>query len=96
MPILIQVACAGVNHPDVLQRLGFYAPPPDASPLLGLEVAGRIAALGAGVDSWRVGDLVTALVHGGGYAEYCIARAGQLLPVPAGMELASAAALPET
>ena len=94
--VLIQVAYAGINRPDVLQRMGLYAPPPDAFPLLGLEVSGRIAALGAGVDGLRVGELVTALVHGGGYAEYCIADAGQVLPVPAGMDLATAAALPET
>lgn len=94
--VLIQVAYAGINRPDVLQRMGLYVPPPDAFPLLGLEVSGRIAALGAGVEGWHVGDLVSALVHGGGYAEYCIAHAGQLLPVPAGMDLATAAALPET
>lgn len=94
--VLIEVAYAGVNRPDVLQRMGLYAPPPDAFPLLGLEVSGRIAALGSGVDGWRVGDLVAALVHGGGYAEYCVADAGQVLPVPKGLDLATAAALPET
>lgn len=94
--VLIEVAYAGINRPDVLQRMGLYTPPPDAFPLLGLEVSGRIAALGEGVDGWQVGDMVAALVHGGGYAEYCIAEAGQLLPVPAGMDLATAAALPET
>ena len=94
--ILIRVAHAGVNRPDVLQRSGRYPPPPDASPVLGLEVAGTVAALGDGVTAWRVGDRVTALVPGGGYAEYCVAPAGHALPVPAGMDLATAAALPET
>ncbi len=94
--VLIQVAYAGINRPDVLQRMGLYQPPADAFPLLGLEVSGRIAALGDGVEGLSVGQMVVALVHGGGYAEYCIADAGQVLPVPAGMDLATAAALPET
>ena len=94
--ILIKVVCAGVNRPDVLQRSGRYPPPPDASPVLGLEVAGRVAALGAGVTQWKVGDGVTALTPGGGYAEYCVAAASHALPIPAGMDFASAAALPET
>jgi putative PIG3 family NAD(P)H quinone oxidoreductase len=94
--ILIEVVCAGVNRPDLLQRAGRYPPPPDASPLLGLEVAGRVAALGTGVTEWKVGDGVTALTPGGGYAEYCVAAASHALPVPAGMDFATAAALPET
>ena len=94
--ILIEVACAGVNRPDVLQRSGKYPPPPDASPVLGLEVAGRVSALGEGVGEWKVGDGVTALAPGGGYAEYCVAAAGHALPIPAGMDFAAAAALPET
>ncbi|MDP1613647.1 MAG: NAD(P)H-quinone oxidoreductase [Sulfuritalea sp.] len=94
--ILIEVVCAGVNRPDVLQRWGRYPPPPDASPLLGLEVAGKVAAVGAGVTEWKVGAGVTALTPGGGYAEYCVAAAGQALPIPAGMDFATAAALPET
>jgi len=94
--ILIEVVCAGVNRPDVLQRSGRYPPPPDASPLLGLEVAGRVAALGAGVTEWKVGDGVTALTPGGGYAEYCVAAASHALPIPTGMDFATAAALPET
>jgi putative PIG3 family NAD(P)H quinone oxidoreductase len=94
--ILIEVVCAGINRPDVLQRLGRYPPPHDASPLLGLEVAGRVAAVGAGVTEWKVGAGVTALTAGGGYAEYCVVAASHALPVPAGMDFASAAALPET
>jgi putative PIG3 family NAD(P)H quinone oxidoreductase len=94
--ILIEVVCAGVNRPDCLQRSGKYPPPPDASPLLGLEVAGRVAALGNGVTEWKVGDGVTALTPGGGYAEYCLAPASHALPIPAGMDFATAAALPET
>ena len=94
--VLIEVAFAGINRPDVLQRMGLYLPPPDAFPLLGLEVSGRIAALGDGVKGLQVGDKVAALVHGGGYAEYCIADAGQVLPIPAGLELKIAAVLPET
>lgn len=93
--VLIEVAVAGVNRPDCLQRAGNYAPPPDASDLPGLEVAGRVVALGAAVDEWRIGDTVCALTHGGGYAEYCVAPAGQCLPVPAGFTLEQAAALPE-
>jgi len=94
--ILIEVVCAGVNRPDVLQRWGRYPPPPDASPVLGLEVAGRVAGLGAGVTEWKLGDAVAALTPGGGYAEYCVAAAGHALPVPKGMDFATAAALPET
>ncbi|MDD5176126.1 MAG: NAD(P)H-quinone oxidoreductase [Sterolibacterium sp.] len=94
--ILIAVHYAGVNRPDVIQRMGRYPPPPDASPVLGLEVAGRVAAIGADVSEWRVGDQVTALVPGGGYAEYCVAPAAHALPIPQGMRLAEAAGLPET
>ena len=93
--LLIEVHYAGVNRPDLLQRAGLYPPPADASPVLGLEVSGRIAALGDGVQGWRLGDEVTALVPGGGYAEYCTAPAEHTLPVPAGMSLAEAAGLPE-
>jgi NADPH:quinone reductase len=93
--ILIEVHFAGVNGPDLMQRQGRYPPPPGASPVLGLEVSGRVAELGAGVTQWRVGDLVTALVPGGGYAEYCVAPQDQALPVPAGVSMAQAAGLPE-
>lgn len=94
--ILIEVHYAGVNGPDVVQRLGRYPPPPGASPILGLEVAGRVSAIGEGVAEWKVGDMVTALVPGGGYAEYCVTPACHALPVPSGMGLAEAAGLPET
>lgn len=94
--ILIKVAAAGVNRPDVQQRLGKYAPPADASDLPGLEVAGEVAAIGADVKMWKVGDKVCALVHGGGYAEYCVAPEVQALPVPKGLSTVEAASLPET
>ncbi|MFM9841894.1 MAG: NAD(P)H-quinone oxidoreductase [Dongiaceae bacterium] len=94
--VLIEVAAAGVNRPDVLQRQGGYAPPPGASDIPGLEVAGRIVALGNGAGSWKVGDSACALVAGGGYAEYCAAPAPQCLPVPGKLDLIHAAALPET
>jgi putative PIG3 family NAD(P)H quinone oxidoreductase len=94
--VLIRAAAAGVNRPDILQRTGNYPPPPGASPILGLEVSGTIAALGPGVTEWREGDPVCALVAGGGYAEYCVAPAPQCLPVPRGLSLISAAGLPET
>lgn len=94
--VLIRVAAAGVNRPDVLQRRGAYPPPPGASDLPGLEVAGTIAAVGAGVDGWSVGDAVCALVSGGGYATLCVAPAPQCLPVPASLDLIAAAAIPET
>jgi len=94
--VLIKVAAAGVNRPDVFQRLGRYPPPPGASDIPGLEVAGTIEQLGPGVDNWRVGDAVCALVAGGGYAEYCTAPAPQCLPVPRGLDLVAAAAIPET
>ncbi|MBY8977095.1 NAD(P)H-quinone oxidoreductase [Rhodobacteraceae bacterium NNCM2] len=94
--VLIKVAAAGVNRPDVLQRTGNYNPPPGASTVPGLEIAGTIAALGEGVTDWKVRDEVCALVGGGGYAEYCAAPAPQCLPVPKGLSLLQAAALPET
>mgnify|MGYP003482258823 FL=1 len=94
--ILIEIAWAGVNRPDVLQRMGAYAPPPTASPLPGLEAAGRVAVLGPGVTDWQVGDRVTALLPGGGYAEYAVTSAAHALPVPGGMEMKAAACLPET
>ncbi|MBS0388201.1 MAG: NAD(P)H-quinone oxidoreductase [Proteobacteria bacterium] len=93
--LLIAVDHAGVNRPDVQQRAGKYPPPPGASPILGLEVAGTVAAIGAGVEGWREGDAVCALAPGGGYAEYCTTPAGQALPVPKGFTLAQAAALCE-
>jgi NADPH2:quinone reductase len=94
--VLIRVLAAGVNRPDVLQRKGSYPPPKDASPVLGLEVAGEVAAVGVDVTALRVGDKVTALTNGGGYAEYCVAPATQCLPWPTGYEAIRAAALPET
>ena len=94
--VLVRVAYAGINRPDVFQRTGSYPPPPDASPLLGLEISGEIVALGAEVSGWKVGDQVCALTPGGGYAEYCVAPAEHCLPVPAGLSLLEAAALPET
>ncbi|MBD3624845.1 MAG: NAD(P)H-quinone oxidoreductase [Rhodobacteraceae bacterium] len=94
--ILIHVAHAGVNRPDALQRAGSYAPPPDASDLPGLECAGHVAAVGPGVSRWSEGDAVCALLPGGGYAEYAVTPATHALPVPEGMHLAQAAALPET
>lgn len=93
--LLIEVAHAGVNRPDVQQRKGVYPPPPGASPVLGLEVAGRVAALGDDVDGWQVGDAVCALTPGGGYAEFCVAPAGHCLPIPDGVSPAEAAAVPE-
>jgi len=94
--VLIRVAGAGVNRPDVQQRKGLYPPPPDASPVLGLEIAGEIVAVGGGVAGLSPGDRVCALVNGGGYAEYCLAPAVQCLPWPAGYDATRAAALPET
>ena len=93
--VLIQVAYAGVNRPDCQQRAGNYNPPPGASDLPGLEVAGTIVALGSAVTQWQLGDQVCALTHGGGYAEYCAAPATQCLPIPQGFTLEQAAALPE-
>jgi NADPH2:quinone reductase len=94
--ILVKVAAAGVNRPDILQRMGLYAVPPDASDLPGLEVAGTVAAVGADVKMWKVGDQVCALTHGGGYAEYCVTPEVQALPVPKGLSMTEAASLPET
>ena len=94
--VLIRVAYAGVNRPDVIQRQGNYPPPPGASPIPGLEISGTIAAVGPGVPDDYVGDRVCALVSGGGYAEYCLAHIGHCLPVPDSMPLAEAAAIPET
>ncbi|MBI1943434.1 MAG: NAD(P)H-quinone oxidoreductase [Betaproteobacteria bacterium] len=94
--ILVKVAAAGVNRPDVLQRMGSYPVPPGASDLPGLEIAGEVAACGAEVTKWKVGDRVCALVSGGGYAEYCAAPAAQALPVPQGLSPVEAASLPET
>ena len=94
--VLIRVAAAGVNRPDVLQRMGFYPPPPGASDLPGLEVAGTVVAVGPGGDHELLGQAMCALVAGGGYAEYCAAPVGSCLPVPAGFSMAEAAALPET
>jgi len=94
--VLVKVAYAGVNGPDVAQRQGGYPPPPGASPIPGLEIAGQVAALGEGVTALLPGQPVCALVTGGGYAEYCLAKPAHCLPVPAGLPLAEAAALPET
>jgi putative PIG3 family NAD(P)H quinone oxidoreductase len=94
--VLVKVAFAGVNRPDVVQRTGNYPPPPGASPIPGLEISGEIAALGEGVDSAFIGQRVCALVSGGGYAEYCLADVGHCLPVPDGLSMAEAAAMPET
>src|ERR1017187_2796690 len=94
--VLIRVAAAGVNRPDVMQRQGRYPPPPGASDIPGLEIAGEIVALGAGVSGLKIGDRVTALLPGGGYAEYAVAAAPLCLPVPDGLKMVEAAALPET
>ena len=94
--ILVKVAAAGVNRPDVLQRLGKYPVPPDASDLPGLEIAGEVASCGAAVTLWKPGDKVCALVHGGGYAEYCVTPEVQALPLPKGLSPTEAASLPET
>lgn len=93
--VLIEVAYAGVNRPDVLQRAGSYPPPPGASPLLGLEVAGKVVAKADDVTQWNIGDEVCALTSGGGYAAYCVAHATHCLPVPKGLSIEEAAALPE-
>ncbi len=94
--ILVRVEAAGINRPDVLQRKGDYPPPPDASPILGLEIAGEVVALGEGVTGYRIGERVCALANGGGYAQYCAVPAGQALPFPKGYDAVKAAALPET
>ena len=94
--VVIKVAAAGVNRPDVVQRLGHYPPPPGASDIPGLEVAGTVDEIASDVTNWRRGDAVCALVSGGGYAEYCAVPAPQCLPVPRGIDLVHAAAIPET
>lgn len=94
--ILIRVRAAGVNRPDIVQRLGHYPAPPGASDILGLEVAGEVVALGEGVTRWKLGDRVCALLGGGGYADYAVVDARHALPVPEGLDFVQAAALPET
>jgi len=94
--VLIRVHAAGINRPDILQRQGLYPAPADASPILGLEIAGEITALGENVTEWKIGDKVCALVNGGGYAEYAVAPAVQCLPIPDHFSFIQAAALPET
>ena len=94
--LLVRVAAAGINRPDVMQRQGLYPPPPGASTIPGLEIAGEVVALGSGVKRYEVGDHVCALVTGGGYAEYCLAAAAIALPIPPGMSMTEAAGLPET
>jgi NADPH:quinone reductase len=94
--VLIRVAAAGVNGPDLMQRKGLYPAPPGASDLLGLEVSGEIVALGEGAGGWSVGEAVTALTNGGGYADYCAVDARHCLPIPNGVSLRDAAGLPET
>ncbi len=93
--LLIAVKAAGLNRADLLQRAGLYPPPPDASPIMGLEVAGTVVALGEGVTGWQVGDAVCALTHGGGYADCAVAPVGQCLPIPHDFSMGEAAALPE-
>jgi putative PIG3 family NAD(P)H quinone oxidoreductase len=93
--VVVAVAASAVNRADLLQRQGHYPPPPGASPILGLECSGRVAAVGSGVGGWAVGDEVCALLAGGGYAQRVAVPAGQLLPVPAGVDLLAAAGLPE-
>jgi NADPH2:quinone reductase len=94
--VLVKVAAAGVNRPDVQQRIGAYPPPPGHSQFPGLEIAGEVAEVGAGVTRWRVGDKVCALVNGGGYAQYCIAEETVALPLPPGLDLVQAGGVPET
>ena len=94
--VLINVAAAGINRADCYQRQGAYPPPPGASDILGLEIAGTIAALGQGVSAWKVGDKVCALVSGGAYAEFCTAHGGSCFSLPSGYDWVQAAALPET
>src|SRR5262245_61909503 len=94
--MLVKVAAAGVNRPDLAQRSGSYPPPPGASPLPGLEIAGEVVLVGEGVARWCLGDTVCALVNGGGYAEYCVVEDVQALPIPSGLDLIRAAAVPET
>jgi len=94
--VLVKIAAAGVNRPDVMQRKGLYPPPPGASDIPGLEIAGHVAALGSGTTRFKLGDAVTALVTGGGYAEFCAVHESNALPVPAGLSMVEAAAIPET
>src|SRR4051812_36760512 len=94
--VLVRVATAGVNRPDVMQRQGNYPPPKGATDIPGLEIAGDVVALGSGVTRWKIGDTVMALVVGGGYAEYCAAHESHCLPIPAGLSMKEAAAVPET
>lgn len=94
--ILVKVAAAGVNRPDVMQRKGLYPPPKGATDIPGLEIAGEVVALGDSVTRWKIGDRVMALVVGGGYAEYCLAHESHALPVPPGLSMVEAAAIPET
>ena len=94
--MLVKVAAAGVNRPDVMQRQGLYPPPKGATDIPGLEIAGEVVALGAGVERWKVGDKVMALVVGGGYAEYCAAHESHALPIPSGLTSIEGAAIPET
>ena len=94
--VLVKVAAAGVNRPDVMQRKGQYPPPAGATDIPGLEIAGEVVALGQGVTRWKLGDKVMALVVGGGYAQYCPAHESHCLPVPAGLSMVEAAAIPET
>ena len=94
--VLIKVAAAGVNRPDVFQRMGFYPPPPGVTDIPGLEASGTIVAVGSAVQRWKVGDQVCALLSGGGYAEYAVADEAICLPIPEGLSLTDAAALPET
>jgi NADPH:quinone reductase len=94
--VLVKVAAAGVNRPDVAQRMGVYPPPPGHSPLPGLEIAGTVVEVGSGVTRWKVGDQVCALVNGGGYAQFCIAEETAALAIPGGLDMAKAAAVPET
>jgi NADPH2:quinone reductase len=94
--VLVKVAAAGVNRPDVMQRQGLYPPPKGATDIPGLEIAGEVAALGAGVTRWKLGDKVMALVVGGGYAQYCLAHESHCLPIPPTLSITEAAAIPET
>src|SRR4051794_4357884 len=94
--ILVKVAAAGVNRPDVMQRMGLYPPPKGASDIPGLEIAGEVVALGDGVSRWKLGNHVTGLVSGGGYAEYCPVHESNALPAPKGLSAVEAGAIPET
>jgi NADPH:quinone reductase len=94
--MLVKVVAAGVNRPDVMQRMGQYPPPKGTTDIPGLELAGEVVALGPGIARWKVGDKLTALVAGGGYAEYCLVPEPQALPIPAGLSMVEAAAIPET